>query len=165
MTFVDITEDNYARIASIYEEGLATGMATFETEVPSWRNWNSKFLKVGRIALSTELGIVGWAALSAVSVRQVYAGVAELSIYVGEQGRGKGFGKLLMKELIQLSEANNIWTLQSSIFRANEASIHLHLTNGFRQIGFREKVAQLNGKWQDNLLFERRSKIVGTGYL
>lgn len=157
MEFVPITISNYQKIATIYLEGIRTGIATFETEVPDWNTWNLNHLSKARIALVAAQQIIGFAALSKVSNRKVYAGVAEVSVYVAENARGKGFGKKLLIKLIQLSEENDIWTLQSSIMRANKASIHMHLECGFRILGYREKIGQLNGVWLDNVIMERRS--------
>jgi len=123
--------------------------------------WDQSHLNIGRIAAKEEDHMLGWASLSAVSSRCVYGGVAEVSVYVGEDSRGRGIGKLLLNQLISISEANNIWTLQAGIFRENVGSQILHEKCGFRVIGHREKVAQLNGIWKDNLLLERRSKVVG----
>ena len=157
MEFVPITISNYHKIARIYLEGIKTGIATFETEVPDWNTWNLSHLPKARIALLVAQQIIGFAALSKVSNRKVYTGVAEVSVYVSENARGKGFGKKLLLKLIQLSEENGIWTLQSSIMRANKASIHMHLECGFRILGYREKIGQLKGVWLDNILMERRS--------
>ncbi|MGR3811325.1 N-acetyltransferase family protein [Jiulongibacter sp. NS-SX5] len=151
----------YQQVAEIYQEGLATGMATFETEVPDWEKWDNKFLKHSRLVLSKEGQVNGWAALSAVSTRKVYEGVAEVTIYLSKTTQGKGYGKLLLKALIESSENNGIWSLQSSIFPQNKASIHLHLNCGFRQIGYKEKIAQRDGLWQDNVLLEKRSEVIG----
>ncbi len=155
--------DDYETVAKIYEEGIATGNATFQTEAPNWVSWDKDHLNFGRlIASDTEGVVVGWAALVPVSGRCVYAGVAELSVYIGENARGLGIGRLLLKNLIEISEANGLWTLQAGIFPENVSSVKLHEKAGFRRIGYREKVGQMSdGRWRDTLLFERRSKIVG----
>lgn len=154
-------ENDFQEIMKIYAEGIATGMATFETSLPSWETWDNAHTAYGRIAVFENKSMMGWASLSPVSSRCVYGGVAEVSVYVSENARGKGIGKLLMNELISISESNGIWTLQSGVFRANKSSIALHEKVGFRIIGHKEKIAQLNGVWYDNMLLERRSKVVG----
>jgi len=161
MKIIPITENLYPSIAKIYAEGLATGQATFETEVPNWQTWDQSHLKACRIAAVDQDNMLGWAAISPVSSRQVYRGVAELSIYVAAVARGKGIGKALLDELIKQSESNNFWTLQAGIFSMNKASISLHQKCGFRIIGYREKVGKLGVKWIDNMLLERRSTLVG----
>ena len=161
MNLIEISEENYPEVARIYGEGLQTGTATFETTIPSWEKWDAGHLPFGRIIAIEDNNYLGWAALSPVSSRCVYGGVAEVSVYVAETARGKGAGAFLLKNLIEISEANNIWTLQSGIFRDNVASHKLHIKCGFREVGYKEKVGQLNGVWKDNLLLERRSKVVG----
>ncbi|MEH6765511.1 MAG: N-acetyltransferase family protein [Aequorivita antarctica] len=161
MIVIEISEENFPEVARIYGEGLATGTATFETTIPSWEKWDSGHLSFGRILVVEQNQYLGWAALSPVSSRCVYGGVAEVSIYVSESARGKGVGEFLLRNLIEISEANNIWTLQSGIFRDNVASHKLHMKCGFREIGYKERVGQLKGIWKDNVLLERRSKIVG----
>lgn len=149
-------------VASIYEQGIATGIATFETNVPDFGTWDSAHLKTCRLVALSEHKIVGWAALSPVSGRCVYGGVAEVSIYIAANARGVGIGKQLLKQLIVESEGAGLWTLQSGIFPENEGSIQLHKKIGFRYIGKREKVGRtVRGVWKDNLLFERRSEIIG----
>lgn len=161
MGFVQIEKHHFPEVARIYKEGLETGLATFETQVPSWEIWNDNHLPFARITIIENKNMYGWATLSQVSKRSVYKGVAEVSLYVSKESRGKGFGRKLLKELIRQSEINGIWTLQSGIMQANEASIQLHLDCGFRMIGFREKIGKLNDVWLDNVILERRSKIVG----
>ncbi len=158
---VAMTPEDWDAVARIYKEGIATNMATFEKEIPSWETWNQSHLKTGRIVAKMKNEIAGWAALSAVSSRCVYGGVAEVSVYVSANYRGKNIGFLLLEKLIHESEKNGIWTLQSGIFPENIPSIKIHQKVGFRQIGYREKIGQLDGVWKDNLLFERRSKKVG----
>lgn len=162
MNIVNITEQLFADVARIYEEGIATGVATFETSAPAWKDWDAAHLKYGRKAIIDPDGqMLGWSALSPVSNRCVYGGVAEVSVYVAQSARGKGIGSTLLNILITESEKNNIWTLQSGIFRENEASIAIHEKCGFRMIGYKEKIGKLHGIWKDNVLMERRSKIVG----
>ena len=156
-----INFEDWQAIANIYKQGIDTGVATFETETPSWEKWNNTHLKTARLAAWFENNILGWAALSPVSDRYVYSGVAEVSVYVNSEFNGKGIGKKLMRHLINESENIGIWTLQSGIFRENEASIQLHTNVGFREIGFREKVGKRNGVWYDNVFMERRSKTTG----
>lgn len=148
-------------VSRIYEEGIKTGFATFETSIPSYESWNAAHMTSCRIVATEDENVLGWAALSPVSSRCVYGGVAEVSVYIAANSRGKGAGKLLMNSLIKESEADGIWTLQSGIFPENEGSIRLHEKVGFRFIGKRERVGKLNNEWKDNLLFERRSKTVG----
>jgi len=153
---------DWEAVSKIYSEGITTGFATFETEIPDHSAWNDSHMQTCRIvAIQNEENILGWAALSPVSSRCVYGGVAEVSVYVAEEARGRGVGKLLMKTLIAESEKEGLWTLQSGIFPENEGSIKLHEQVGFRYIGKRERVGKLMGIWKDNLLFERRSKKVG----
>jgi L-amino acid N-acyltransferase YncA len=147
--------------AEIYRQGIATGLATFQQEVPGWEAWNKAHLTVCRIAAVAKNEMAGWAALSPVSARPVYAGVTEVSVYVGEEFRGQKIGSLLMDALILESEANGIWMLQSGVFAQNETSIRLHLRHGFRQVGYREKIGCLNGVWHSTVLLERRSLIAG----
>ncbi len=152
---------DWPEVASIYAEGMATGYATFETEVPTFEHWDRNHLTTCRLVAVHDQEIMGWAALSPVSGRCVYGGVAEVSVYVGSKSRGLGVGKLLLHHLILESEAAGYWTLQSGIFPDNKGSIILHEKLGFRKIGHRERVAQLHGVWKDNVLFERRSNKVG----
>jgi arsenate reductase len=140
MNIISFTEKDYPQIATIYANGIATGEATFQTEAPDWESWDRAHLPHCRIAAVDNDGLAGWAALSPVSSRCVYAGVAEVSVYIAENYRGRGIGKILMQELIRQSEEQGIWTLQSGIFPENKASIRLHEKSGFRIIGYREKV-------------------------
>lgn len=152
---------DWPSVSRIYAEGIATGYATFEKEIPTFENWDKDHLSSCRIVAEKNSEILGWAALSPVSDRCVYGGVAEVSVYIGTGHRGLGIGKLLMKKLISLSETAGIWTLQSGIFPENTGSIKLHENLGFRRIGHRERVGKLDGVWKDNVIFERRSKVVG----
>jgi len=145
-------------VLKIYEEGLQTGQATFNTQVPSWEDWDRGHLPHSRLVALEAGRVLGWVALSPVSARHCYRGVAEFSIYIGAESRGKGVGKLLMQKLIEESEANGIWTLHSSTFPENTASIKLQKQFGFREIGYREKIAELNGIWRNTILLERRSR-------
>lgn len=152
---------HWEAVSKIYLEGIATGFATFETDTPSYDAWHNAHLNSCRLVAVENENVLGWAALSPVSSRCVYGGVAEVSVYVGKDSRGKGVGKSLMENLILESENDGIWTLQSGIFPENEGSIELHKKVGFRYIGKRERVGKLNGEWKDNILFERRSTTVG----
>ncbi len=156
-----MTATDWKAVATIYAEGIATSIATFETKVPTYSTWNKSHMQNCRIVAIYNKLVIGWAALSPVSSRCVYEGVAEVSIYVASNYRGMGVGKLLMKNLIATSESIGIWTLQSGIFTDNKSSIELHKKAGFRYIGKRERVGKLNGEWKDNLLFEKRSKLIG----
>ena len=159
----DMKAEDWAGVRSIYLEGIATGVATFETGAPAWEKWDAgHFLKMRLVARRSDGVILGWAALSPVSDRCVYGGVAEVSVYVGEQGRGRGVGGTLLEALIEESERNGIWTLQAGVFPENTASIKLHLRCGFREVGRRERIGKLDGLWRDTLLLERRSERVGT---
>ncbi len=152
---------DWKSVAAIYAEGIATGVATFETNIPTYESWDKAHLQTCRLVATKDDSILGWAALSPVSSRCVYGGVAEVSVYVSQSSRGKGIGKQLLMHLIQQSEEEGIWTLQSGVFPTNHGSIKVHKAVGFRQIGIRERVGKLKGKWMDNVLFERRSKVVG----
>lgn len=161
MIIEPLTEQHYPSVAAIFQEGIETGLATFETTVPSWEKWNGTHLANCRlVALENHL-VVGWAALTAVSGRCVYAGVAEESVYVHSAFRGKGIGTRLLTQLIAESEQNQIWTLQAGIFPQNAASLRLHESLGFRLVGRRQKIGKLKNEWRDVLLMERRSAVVG----
>jgi L-amino acid N-acyltransferase YncA len=158
--------EDWEQVRAIYLEGIATGNATFEPGVPDWRKWDSAHVDKPRLVVRMDGRIAGWAALSLVSTRKVYAGVAEISIYVSEKFRGKGIGNALLGALIDSSEKNGFWTLQAGIFPENVASIELHKKHGFRVLGIREKVGkmsfgELKGQWRDVVLMERRSKVAG----
>jgi phosphinothricin acetyltransferase len=144
-----------------YLEGIATGDATFETEAPSWEQWDAAHLPFGRLAARAGDIMLGWAALSPVSKRKVYAGVAEVSVYVGIAHRGIGVGRALLQTLIAESERQGIWTLQAGTFPENVVSLRLQESCGFRRVGRRERVGCLDGKWRDTILTERRSRVVG----
>jgi L-amino acid N-acyltransferase YncA len=156
-----MTPEDWPSVRAIYLEGIATGIATFETDAPVWEKWNAGHIASCRLVVRLNDEVLGWAALSAVSSRRVYAGIAEVSVYVAATARGKGVGFRLLSELATTSEQAGIWTLQAGIFAENEASVRLHGRCGFRIVGRRERVAQLKGTWRDVLLMERRSKTVG----
>ena len=149
-------------VLAIYAEGLATGEATFETEAPPWVAWDAGHLQDCRLVARAGGTLVGWAALTPVSGRCVYAGVAEVSVYVAAAARGQGVGGQLLRQLVAASEGVGLWTLQASIFPENVASVRLHEHCGFRVVGRRERIGQLRGTWRDTLLLERRSATVGT---
>lgn len=155
--------DDWEAVKQIYLEGIATGNATFETQAPDWKDWNRSHLEVCRLVAVSNPGdsVTGWAALSPYSSRKVYAGVAEVSIYVAESARGMGIGKKLLTRLIKNSETAGIWSLQAGIFPENSASLSLHQSSGFRVVGRRERIGQMWGTWRDVLLLERRSSAVG----
>jgi len=153
---------DWPAVLAIYLAGISTGHATFETNAPSWEQWDASHLPFARIvAVAGESPVVGWAALSRVSSRAAYSGVAEVSVYVALDARGSGVGRSLLESLIQMSESNGVWTLQASIFPENSASVALHLRCGFREVGVRKRIAQLQGAWRDTVLFERRSEVAG----
>jgi phosphinothricin acetyltransferase len=154
-------KDHWVAVVDIYKEGIETGHATFEKKIPEWENWDKSHLIDCRLVAKEGKHIVGWAALSPATDRCVYSGVAELSIYIASAARGKGVGKLLLQELIVESEKTELWTLQAGVFPENIASIKLLKSCGFRKIGYRERIGQMDGVWRDVLLFERRSQVVG----
>lgn len=161
VSVVALEAQHWQRIREIYVEGLATGEASFETAAPTWTEWDRAHLPRPRLAAVRCGEIVGWIALSPVSRRECYSGVAEVSIYVAGEARGQGLGKLLLQEAIRASEAGGIWTLQAVIYPTNVQSVRLHEGCGFRVVGRRERIAQREGVWRDTLLLERRSAVVG----
>ncbi|MDO7854751.1 GNAT family N-acetyltransferase [Hymenobacter convexus] len=163
MPILPLTADHWPAVRAIYTEGLATGHATFATEAPTWEAWDAGHLATCRLVATAEAGtVLGWVALSPVSGRCVYAGVAEVSIYIAAAARGQGVGRALLQALVASSEQSGLWTLQAGIFPENAASLRLHAAAGFRQVGRRERIGQLHGQWRDTLLLERRSAAVGT---
>ena len=162
IAMVPMTAADWPSVRRIYAAGIATGNATFETVTPDWDTWNRTHLAQCRLVARLDGLVVAWAALSPVSARACYAGVAEHSIYVDEAHRGQGIGKALLAEFVRQSEIAGFWTLQSSIFPENQASISIHLACGFRVLGRRKRVAMLNGVWRDTVIVERRSALVGT---
>lgn len=158
-----LTSEDYLMISKIYELGIQSGNATFETKAPAWAEWDQSHLATCRFIAIDEMGNgLGWAALTPVSGRCVYSGVAEVSVYVHPDSQGRGIGKMLLNELIEASEKQNIWTLQAGIFPENTASLKIHEQCGFRQIGYHEKIGKMKNVWRDTVLLERRSKVVGT---
>jgi phosphinothricin acetyltransferase len=158
----EMMPSDWPRVAAIYLEGIKTKIATFQSDVMEWEVWDKSHTKTCRLVARTGDDILGWAALSPTSDRCVYAGVASVSIYVAESSRGQGVGKALLTELIRRSEEEGFWSLRSGITRENTASRALHLSCGFREVGYWERVGQMdNGKWHDVVIMERRSRTVG----
>ena len=157
----DLRQIDWEQVRTIYREGIATGQATFEIEAPSWEAWDAAHLAFARLVARADDAVRGWAALSPVSKRRVYAGVAEVSVYVARDHRGAGIGHALLEHLIAESEKHGIWTLQAVVFPENLATIALHQRCGFREVGRRERIGKLNGAWRDTILLERRSSLIG----
>jgi L-amino acid N-acyltransferase YncA len=153
---------DWAEVKVIYLEGIATGHATFATDAPSWEIWDDAHLRFARLVARDGQTISGWAALSPVSRRPAYAGVAEVSVYVAASDRNAGIGHALLEALIAESEKNGIWTLQAVVFPENAATIALHFRCGFREVGRRERIGKLNNEWRDTIVLERRSALIGT---
>ncbi len=154
-------DSDLPRVLEIYKKGLETRNATFETEAPDWKHWDLAHHHFCRFVYEENAMIIGWGALAPVSARSCYEGVAEISIYIDTDHLGKGIGSKLMKAIIDESEKNGIWTLYASIFPENVASHKLHLGHGFKEVGIRKRIAQLDGMWRDTLILERRSNKVG----
>ena len=171
MSIHPLTAAHWPPVRAIYAEGIATGQATFTTELPTWQAWDTAHLAAARLVALADAdaaadgpgaaNVLGWAALSPVSGRSVYAGVAEVSVYVAAAARGRGVGRALLAALVAAAETQGLWTLQASIFPENTASLVLHERSGFRRVGRRERIGQLAGVWRDTLLLERRSSVVG----
>jgi L-amino acid N-acyltransferase YncA len=156
-----MTPEDWGDVRRIYEDGIESGHATFEVAPPEWPEWDRAHLARPRLVAEVADRVEGWAALSPVSRRPVYAGVAEVSVYVGATSRGRGLGGTLLRRLIEESEAAGLWTLQASIFPENGASMRLHERSGFRVVGRRERIGRQHGVWRDVILFERRSGVAG----
>jgi L-amino acid N-acyltransferase YncA len=156
----DLRPEEWAEVARIYAEGIATGNATFETDVPSWAAWDAGHLAEHRFLAERDGRVVGWIALSPASRRPCYAGVAEISVYVAEAARGNGVGTELLAAVVASAERDGLWTLQTSVFPENEPSLALLRRFGFRTVGTRERIGQLHGVWRDTVLVERRSEVV-----
>lgn len=162
LTIRSMQKEDWEAVASIYKEGIETKVATFQLEVPTYEAWDQAHMKKCRVVAAENGEVVGWTALTPYSSRCVYAGVAEVSVYIRGDHRGKRIGEKLLDELIKQAEEEGIWTLQSGILEINKASIALHKKVGFRMVGFREKIAKdHNGFWQNTVLMERRSTVVG----
>ncbi len=149
---------NWEQVTAVYAEGIATGVATFETETPTWEEWDAAHLSLARLVACSDGEIVGWAALAPISQRACYRGVTEVSVYVASTARGHGVGTALMRRLADDATAGGIWTLQATVFPENDASLALHQRVGFRVVGRRQLIAQLGGIWRDTVLLERRSQ-------
>jgi len=157
----ELRPNDWDQVRQIYRDGLATGQASFEVEAPSWEAWNRNHHSHSRLLARRDGQVIAWAALAPVSIRQCYAGVAEVSLYVAADERGRGVGRRLLEAVIESSERHGIWSLCGATFSENEASIRLQLSCGFRIVGRRERVAQHHGVWRDTILTERRSRVVG----
>jgi L-amino acid N-acyltransferase YncA len=156
----ELRPDDWDQVRQIYLDGLATGQASFEVETPSWEEWDKNHHSHSRLVAQQGGRVIAWAALSPVSTRRCYAGVAEVSLYVDAKQRGRGVGRRLLQAVIDSSEKNCIWTLCGATFPENQASLRLQLACGFRVVGRRERVAQRHGIWRDTILTERRSRVV-----
>ena len=156
-----MTKNDWSSVAEIYKQGIETGNATFEKEIPTWEKWNAEHLPDCRIIATIEDSVIAWAALTPVSERCVYAGVAEVSVYVSYNYQRLKIGTKILEKLISESEESGIWTLQAGIFPENKASIKIHENLGFRIVGLREKIGKMDGIWRDTILLERRSKNIG----
>ena len=160
MKIRDLLLDDWPAVRAIYEEGIRSGDATFETEPPSWERWKAAHPEL-RLVGEWEGSVVGWAALSPASARHCYRGVGEVSVYVAEEARGAGLGRRLLEELVERSEQAGYWTLTAGVFPENEASLRLHQGCGFREVGVRERIGEAGGVWRDVIWLERRSTLVG----
>ncbi|HBB87476.1 MAG TPA: N-acetyltransferase [Blastocatellia bacterium] len=154
-------EADWPAVRAIYLEGIATGHATFETEAPAWEAWDATHFPAPRLVAVSDGQVIGWAVLGRISSRAVYAGEAEVSLYIAAGKRGLGVGRALLQRLITDSEANGIWTLQANVFPENTASVALHKSCGFREVGRRERIGKMKGVWRDTILLERRSDTAG----
>ncbi|MBP3951048.1 GNAT family N-acetyltransferase [Bacillus suaedae] len=161
VVITNMKDSDRDQVLDIYMEGISTGNATFQTEPMTWEEWNGKYANECRFVAREEDRVVGWIAILPYSTRFVYAGVAEVSIYISLAHTGLGIGARLLSKLIEESEKKGYWTLQAGIYPENEASMSLHKKAGFREVGKRERIGKLNGIWRDVILLERRSKIVG----
>ncbi|WP_431241478.1 N-acetyltransferase family protein [Flavobacterium sp. P21] len=155
-----LSDKHWDQVKIIYQKGIDTGNATFQTSAPSWEDWDQSHLKSCRVVMQEDGNVIGWVALTPVSSRRVYAGVAEVSVYVDPAHSGKGVGLTLLNELVRQSETEGIWTLQAGIFPENTASLRIHEKAGFRILGTREKIGKQNGIWRDTALLERRSSVI-----
>lgn len=161
ITYRTLQEKDWKEVSEIYKKGIETGNATFEGNIPTWEEWNENHFSACRIVAETNNTVVGWCALLPISSRSVYKGVMEVSIYVLPDYTGQKIGSTLLKTLISESEENNIWTLQSSIFRENIPSLRIHKKFGFRKVGHRERIGKMKGEWRDTIILERRSTKIG----
>jgi phosphinothricin acetyltransferase len=157
-----LQSDDWEAVSTIYQEGIESGLATFETAVPDWESWDAQHRPDCRLVAEIGETAAGWAALAPVSNREAYAGVAEVTVYVGSTWQRQGVGAALLRELIEVSEQVGLWTLQAVMLPSNHASVTLHNKVGFRTVGRRERIGKLGGKWHDTVLLERRSRRVGS---
>jgi len=157
----NLEESDAIAVLDIYQQGLDSGEASFETSAPDWDSWNKKYHRFCRLLAEQNNQTLGWAALAPMSLRDCYRGVAEVSVYVSSSHLGRGVGNNLMAALVAASEEQGMWSLYSSIFPENEATLRLHLRHGFRQVGIRERIARQHGRWRDTMILERRSSSVG----
>jgi phosphinothricin acetyltransferase len=155
-----LRRNDWPAVEAIYEQGIATGAATFETETPAWEDWHADHLAAGRLVARRAGAVLGWVALAPVSDRDCYRGVAEVSVYVADGARGQGVGTLLLARALEEAEAAGIWTVQAGVFPENEPSLALHRRCGFRVVGVRERIGLLGGEWKDVVLVERRSEVI-----
>jgi phosphinothricin acetyltransferase len=161
ITIRPFVKSDFPSVKGIYQQGIDSGEATFQEQAKDYDVWNESLLPSCRLVAESNRQIIGWAALSSTSNRCVYSGIAEVSVYVSSNSQGLGVGNSLLEALIKASEEEGIWTLQAGIFPENKASIHIHSKNGFKVLGIREKLGQMNGIWRDIVFMERRSKVVG----
>lgn len=161
VTIRPLVPTDWPAIHRIYEEGIATGMATLATRAPDWFAWDSEYLTTCRLAAEMDGEVAGWAALAPLGSLCDYSGAAELSVYVAEQARGRRLGRQLLEALISASEDAGFWTLEAQVLEDNEVSIHLHESVGFRRVGVRERIGRVDGEWRNVVLLERRSSTVG----
>jgi len=161
VTIRPFVKSDFPSVKDIYQQGIDSGEATFQEQAKDYDVWNESLLPSCRLVAESNRQIIGWAALSSTSNRCVYSGIAEVSVYVSSNSQGLGVGNSLLEALIKASEEEGIWTLQAGIFPENKASIHIHSKNGFKVLGIREKLGQMNGIWRDIVFMERRSKVVG----
>src|SRR5262245_7574044 len=155
-----LRRSDWPAVKAIYEEGIATGTATFETEAPTWEEWHANHLSEGRLVAREAGEVVGWVALTPVSDRDCYRGVADVSVYVASRARRRGIGRALLARLVDVADAAGVWTLQAGVFPENAASLALHQLCGFRVVGIREQIGRLGGQWKDVVLLERRSEVI-----
>jgi phosphinothricin acetyltransferase len=161
MIIKEMRPEHWESVKKIFELGIATGIATFETKAPEWEIWDKNHLTHSRLVCVIDKRVAGWVSISAVSGRSVYGGVAEISIYIHPSFKGTGMGFVLLDNVISESEKNGIWTLQAGIFEDNKSSIRLHEKSGFRKVGYRERIGKLNNQWFNIVVFEKRSKNIG----
>lgn len=161
ITIRTMTESDWSQVSRIFQAGVETGIATFQSLIPSWETWNENYHQTCRFVAECDGKVIGWIALAAVSKKPPYSGVAEISVYIDDEMRGKGVGTRLINEVISCSETHGFWMLQAVIIQKNEASIALHKKCGFREVGYRERPAvDRFGQWQNTVLLERRSPII-----